>query len=124
MLTISIPLLAWVCFILCGILLSIAIGIKINKKGILKIDTLEDLNNFASIVDPDATLKISGAQFKAISQGVIQIKDDIRRCHGILNDLGVPLLDQKEDALVGIEVRLKYMLYESGDSNGKRKNNS
>lgn len=108
--TTSIPLLTWICFLSVGILISIALGIKISKKDILKVSTIEDLNNFASRVDPGDTLKISGAQLKAFSQGLTQIKNDIKRCHDILNDLGVPMLDQREDALIGIEVRLNHML--------------
>jgi len=126
MLTISIPILAWICFIIVGVLLSIFIGIKINKIGVLKVDTIEDLNNFASIVDPDATIKISGTHLKTLSQGVIQIMDDIKRCHHILSELGVPMLDQREDALIGVEIRLAHMLNKinKGSSNEWKENNS
>jgi hypothetical protein len=77
---------------------------------IFQINSIEELVDICSTLGDNEVLTVTGAQTKQFALSIVGLRDDVRECHRLLTESGIPTLDQNLDSMVGIVVRLKYLL--------------
>jgi hypothetical protein len=76
---------------------------------IFQINSIEELISICSILDDNEMLTITGAQTKQFALEIVGLREDVRECHKLLTESGIPTLDQNLDSMVGVVERLKHL---------------
>jgi len=76
---------------------------------IFHINSIEDLITISSKLCDNEVLTVTGTQIKQFTSAIVDLREDIRQCHRLLTELGLPTLDQNLDSMIGVVERLKYL---------------